>query len=76
MSEEQKFGKEGSSYEQEPPKRRRTPSQYASQIADFKSVSLNPHRITPPSRRDLAAIKLQTFPWHLSHRLGTRPTNL
>lgn len=32
----------------DPPKRRRTPSQYASQIDDFKNVLLLPCRTSPP----------------------------
>ena len=47
MSEEQILGQ--SSFEQmaEVSKRRRTPSQYATQIADFKSVNEPPSRTTP-----------------------------
>ena len=46
MSEEQNCGKNAPENSSEPPKRRRVPSQYATQIADFKSVSPTLSRTT------------------------------
>jgi hypothetical protein len=47
MSEEQILGQSSLEQMAEVSKRRRTPSQYATQIADFKSVNEPPSRTTP-----------------------------
>jgi hypothetical protein len=48
MSEEQNIGNQGGSQTGDPPKRKRVPSQYANQIADFKNVKIQLDRITRP----------------------------
>ena len=55
MSEEQNIGDPSPNYPSEPPKRRRVPSQYASQIADFKNVTLLPFRTTPLPQKKIEA---------------------
>lgn len=47
MSEEQNIGKPALDHLVDAPKRRRIPSQYASQIQDFKNVTLPSVSITP-----------------------------
>jgi hypothetical protein len=49
MSEEHLLGISPWGQLNEPPKRRRTPSQYATQIADFKNVPLSLFRILLPT---------------------------
>ena len=44
MREEQNVGKDAFNFIQHAPKRRRAPSEYASQIADFKNVILSTFR--------------------------------
>lgn len=45
MSEEHLQGQGNAGEAREVPKRIRTPSQYAAQIADFKNVTVHPFRI-------------------------------
>ena len=62
MSEEQNCGNNAPENLSEPPKRRRVPSQYATQIADFKTVSLNLSRTTPDSLKKIDPPEPYRFP--------------
>ena len=65
MSEEQNIGDPSPNLPSEPPKRRRVPSQYASQIADFKNVTILPIRTTPLPLKKIEAKNKSNLLSHL-----------
>jgi len=62
MSEEHLPGLSSCGHLGEPPKRKRTPSQYATHIADFKNVHLSPYRTSDSIPDDNAAFALLNKP--------------